>query len=220
MIDCVVRVTTDGEIDCPSISRCAGDETSLTSTAPVPEVGQPFDDGRRRAGFAFTTAVGTDVDVVRAVAVLRGDAHAHRVADVDALQDVRLVGGAADRGAAAAGAVAATPLVGERDRRRAVPRAVCSRSASSPPRSCRRWSAATGSSAPTCLQRYRIRPRRTRRRSRARRPRAVPRSRLAEPTCLRFIVCEPPCRGSGAHAAFPRAPSPLVKCGKGFVRFS
>ncbi len=83
--------------------------------------GQPFALVGGGPGCAFTTAVGTEVDLGGAVAVLRGDAHAHRVADVDALQHVRLVVGTADRGATAAVGVAATPLIRVRDRRRAVP---------------------------------------------------------------------------------------------------
>jgi hypothetical protein len=60
-IDCVERVTGDGEIDCPSISRCAGEVTSLMSTVPLPDVGQPFAEVGGGPGFAFTTAVGTEV---------------------------------------------------------------------------------------------------------------------------------------------------------------
>src|SRR6476659_8981645 len=44
------------------MSRRAGSETSLTSTVPVPDVGQPFVEGGGGPGFAFTTELGTDVD--------------------------------------------------------------------------------------------------------------------------------------------------------------
>jgi hypothetical protein len=55
----VERPITEGEIDCLSSRRCAGDVTSVTGIGFVLlSFGQPVAGG---AGAAFTTAVGTDV---------------------------------------------------------------------------------------------------------------------------------------------------------------
>src|SRR5689334_10685502 len=60
----VDREITVGETLWPSIRSRAGGEASLTSSVPLPEVGQPSFVVGGGAGFAVTTAVGTEVDAV------------------------------------------------------------------------------------------------------------------------------------------------------------
>src|SRR5437870_3937974 len=67
---CVDRVITVGETLWPSISSRAGSATSFTSSVPLPEVGQPSFVVGGGAGFAVTTAVGTDVACVEPSAFL------------------------------------------------------------------------------------------------------------------------------------------------------
>src|ERR1051325_7042396 len=55
------RLTTDGEIDWPSISTRAAAAPLVTASVPEPEVGQPSFVVGGGAGAALTTAVGTDV---------------------------------------------------------------------------------------------------------------------------------------------------------------
>ena len=60
MTSCVERTITVGDTAWPSIWSRAGGAIALTSSVPVPDVGQPLTVVGGGAVFAVTTAVGSD----------------------------------------------------------------------------------------------------------------------------------------------------------------